>query len=65
MKKELEEALTIVMEHLTDINAHTVAGMLDWTLNGNPDSLKDEKFYRAWLAAKGIIYGLDGESVNE
>ncbi len=60
MDEKLKEALELVLEHLTEINAHTIAGLLDWTMKGCPaDTQQDERYYRAWLNAKSSIYYLD------
>ena len=49
----LERAYELVLADLEDRNSHVIGRLVQWDLTGS----EDETIYRAWLAAKQIIYG--------
>ena len=59
MNKEIENALTIVLEYLENKNAHTLGLMLDYEFNGCEDKDKDELLYRTYEVAKNFLYAGD------
>lgn len=53
-QKELENALNLILEDLTDVNAHTITALLENHYRGGYD---DEKMLRAYKAAQWEIFG--------
>ena len=52
--QELTAAYKLVLDHLTDENAHTIAALVDNFYNGGYDS---DLMYKAYKAAQLIISG--------
>lgn len=51
---KLDAAMALVLDHLTDANAHTLAALLEWQHTGDGDH---ERMNRAYKAAQLIISG--------
>lgn len=60
-KEQFAEAVKMVTDHLTDINAHTLVKMLDYQLNGAEDNQKDEVMYKTYEVAKNFLYSFNNE----
>jgi hypothetical protein len=52
--KELTAAIDLVLQYLTDTNAHTIAALLEWNTSGEGDH---ERMERAYKAAQYVISG--------
>jgi hypothetical protein len=52
--KELTAAIDLVLQYLTDTNAHTIAALLDWQYYGKGD---DDTMLKAYKAAQFVIWG--------
>lgn len=55
-REQFDEAVKMVTDHLTDINAHTLVHLLKWNLYGCEDTAKDELMYRSYEVAKNFMY---------
>jgi hypothetical protein len=51
---KLDAALVLVLDYLTQANAHTLAALLEWQYNGTGD---DDTMLTAYKAAQLVIYG--------
>lgn len=51
---KLDAAICLVLDHLTNVNAHTLAALLEWQYNGTGD---DDLMLKAYKAAQLIISG--------
>lgn len=52
--KELTAAYDLVLANLTDVNAHTIAALLEWQYYRKGD---DDLMLKAYKAAQLVIYG--------
>lgn len=55
-QKELEDAISLVLEWLEEENAHTIGALLEWQYGGGW-KWPDEKMLRAYKAAQLEIFG--------
>lgn len=53
-QKELEDAFSLVMDWLTEENAHTIAALLEWQYGSN--RYPDEPMIKAYKAAQWEIF---------
>jgi len=53
---QLHEAVKMVTEHLTDINAHTLVKMIDFQFFGCEDEVKYEVMSMTYEVAKNFLY---------
>lgn len=55
-KEQLDDALKLITDHLTEINAHTIVRMIEWQFHGCEDTAKDEIMARTYEVAKNFLY---------
>jgi hypothetical protein len=55
-KEQFAEAVKMVTDHLTDINAHTLVMLIEYTLYGCKDERKAEVLDRTYEVAKNFLY---------
>jgi hypothetical protein len=60
-KEQFENTVRSIIDHLTDINAHTLARMLDYQIFGSENELEDEVMCRTYEVAKNFLYSFDQE----
>ena len=53
-QKELDNALNLILEDLTDVNAHTIAALLE---NHYRTGWNEDKMRKAYKAAQWEIFG--------
>jgi hypothetical protein len=60
-KEQFEKTVRSIIDHLTDINAHTLARMLDYQFFGAQNELDDEVMSRTYEVAKNYLYSFSQE----
>jgi hypothetical protein len=55
-KAQLDEAVKLVTEHLTEINAHTLVRMIDFQFYGCEDETKYQVMSNTYEVAKNFLY---------
>ena len=60
-QEEFKQQVRAIIEHLTDVNAHTLARMLDYQIFGTDNELEDEVMSRTYEVAKNYLYSFNQE----